>query len=336
MICKRSVLVLPFFVLWAVSSAHAVDGPFVGVDLGASVPTNRNYRAHVQEGATGNPYAGYMFNDYLGVQGQIHFTFQEPDNDRQGKGVPNENQITTLFGATIGPRLSLPLGELVELYGTAQGGVFTGLSGRLNHTAPGFSVGGGIDFNVTPQVAIGLFGRWNRAYMSPRPTSLPQNVAADQGPADARWATFGVGLKYAFNGPAEAPPPPPPPAPVAKAPPPPPPVKKKIVLRSVHFDFDKSAIRPDAVPILNEAAETLRGEGGVAVIVEGHTDSVGTDAYNQKLSHRRADAVRQYLVKHGIAANRITTEGLGESRPVASNDTPDGRAQNRRVELHVE
>ena len=334
MICKRSVLVLPFFVLWAVSSAHAVDGPFVGVDLGASVPTNRNYRAHVQEGATGNPYAGYMFNDYLGVQGQIHFTFQEPDNDRQG--FPKENQITTLFGATIGPRLSLPLGELVELYGTAQGGVFTGLSGRLNHTAPGFSVGGGVDFNVTPQVAIGLFGRWNRAYMSPHPTSLPQNVAADQGPADARWATFGVGLKYAFNGPAEAPPPPPPPAPVAKAPPPPPPVKKKIVLRSVHFDFDKSAIRPDAVPILNEAAETLKGEGGVAVIVEGHTDSVGTDAYNQKLSHRRADAVRQYLVKHGIAANRVTTEGFGESRPVASNDTADGRAQNRRVELHVE
>ena len=115
-----------------------------------------------------------MFNDYLGVQGQIHFTLQEPDNDRQGKGVPNENQITTLFGATIGPRLSLPLGELVELYGTAQGGVFTGLSGRLNHTAPGFSVGGGVDFNVTPQVAIGLFGRWNRAYMSPHPTSLPR------------------------------------------------------------------------------------------------------------------------------------------------------------------
>ncbi len=334
MICKRSVLVLPFFILWAVASAHAVDGPFVGVDLGASVPTNRNYRAHVQEGATGNPYGGYMFNDYLGVQGQIHFTFQEPDNDRQG--FPKENQITTLFGATIGPRLSLPLGDLVELYGTAQGGVFTGLSGRLNHTAPGFSVGGGVDFNVTPQVAIGLFGRWNRAYMSPRPTSLPQNVLADQGPADARWATFGVGLKYAFNGPAEAPPPPPPPAPVAKAPPPPPPVKKKIVLRSVHFDFDKSAIRPDAVPILNEAAETLKGEGGVAVIVEGHTDSVGTDAYNQKLSHRRADAVRQYLVKHGIAANRVTTEGFGESRPVASNDTADGRAQNRRVELHVE
>ena len=95
-------------------------------------------------------------------------------------------------------------------------------------------------------------------------------------------------------------------------------------------------VHADAVPVLNEAAETLKAEGSIAVIVEGHTDSVGTDAYNQKLSHRRADAVRQYLVKHGIPANRVTTEGFGESRPVASNDTADGRAQNRRVELRVD
>lgn len=332
MMRKRSVLVFPLFVLWAVASAHAVDGPFVGIDLGASLPTNGNYQAHVQEGGTANPYLGYMFNDYLGMQGQLHLTFQGPDNDH--RGFAHENRTTTLLGGTIGPRLSLPLGEFVELYGTGQGGVFTGLSGRLNHTAPGFSVGGGIDFNLTPQVALGLFGRWNRAYMSPRPTFLVGQVADEQGPADARWATFGVGLKYAFNGPVAAPrPAPPPPPPVAQAPPP---AKKKIVLRSVHFDFDKSTIRPDAVPVLNEAAETLKAEGGVAVIVEGHTDSVGTAAYNQKLSRRRADAVRQYLVKHGIPANRITAEGFGESRPVASNDTEDGRAQNRRVELRVD
>ena len=335
MMCKRSVLVCSLFVLWAVSSAHAVDGPFVGIDLGASVPTNGNYRGHVQEGGTANPYLGYMFNDYLGMQGQLHFTFQSPDNDH--RGFAHENRTTTLLGGTIGPRLSLPLGEFVELYGTGQGGVFTGLSGRLNHTAPGFSVGGGIDFNVTPQFAIGLFGRWNRAYMSPRPKDLgPTQVSDERLGEDARWATFGVGLKYAFNGPVAAPAPPPPP-PVAQAPAPPPaPVKKKIVLRSVRFDFDKSTIRPDAAPVLNEAVATLKAEGGIAVIVEGHTDSVGTDASNQKLSHRRADAVRQYLVKHGIPANRITAEGFGESRPVASNDTADGRAQNRRVELRVE
>src|ERR1019366_9456736 len=219
--CKRSVLLFPLFVLWAVSSAHAVDGPFAGIDLGASLPTNGNYRAHVQEGATANPYAGYMFNNYLGLQGQIHATFQSPDNDH--RGFAHENQTTTLLGATVGPRLVLPLGNLVELYGTGQGGVFTGLSGRLNHTAPGFSVGGGIDFNLTPQIALGLFGRWNRAYMSPRPKDLgPAQVSNERFGADARWATFGVGLKYAFNGPAVAPPPAPPAPPqVAQAPAPP-------------------------------------------------------------------------------------------------------------------
>jgi len=335
MVCKRAVLVFSL-ILWAVSSAGAVDGPFVGVDLGYSRPTNDNYRAHVQDGATVNPYAGYMFNEYLGLQGQLHTTFQEPDNDH--RGFANENQTTTLFGGTIGPRVSLPMGEFVELYGTAQGGVFTGLSGRLNHTAPGFSIGGGIDFNVTPQFAVGVFGRWNRAYMAPRPKDLGPTQASDQRfGEDARWMTVGLGLKYAFNGPEVAPPPaPPPPPPVAQAPPPAPVVKQKIVLRAVHFDFDKAVIRPDAVPVLDEAVEVLKAQGGVAVIVEGHTDSVGSEAYNKKLSLRRADSVRRYLVKHGIPADRVTTEGFGESRPVASNDTADGRAQNRRVELRVE
>ncbi len=339
-ICKRLVVVFPLLLLSGLSSAGAADGPFVGIDLGYSRPTNDNYRAHVQGGGTANPYAGYMFNDYLGLQGQIHTTFQSPDNDH--RGFAHENQTTTLLGGTFGPRLTLPLGEFVELYGTGQGGVFTGLSGRLNHTAPGFSVGGGIDFNVTPQFAVGVFGRWNRAYMSPRPTNLNAGCGAGCERSaqplgeDARWMTVGLGLKYAFNGPEAAPPPAPaPPPPVAQAPPPPV-VKKKIVLRDVHFDFDKSNIRPDAVPVLDEAVEVLKAQGGVAVIVEGHTDSVGRDAYNQKLSLRRADSVRQYLVKHGIPSNRITTEGFGESRPVASNDTADGRAQNRRVELRVE
>ena len=108
------------------------------------------------------------------------------------------------------------------------------------------------------------------------------------------------------------------------------------MLRSVHFDFDKSNIRPDAVPVLDEAVRILKEQGSVNVVVEGHTDGIGTEAYNLKLSRRRADAVRKYLVSHGIADRRIKTEGYGKSRPVASNDTEDGRAQNRRVELHVD
>ena len=144
--------------------------------------------------------------------------------------------------------------------------------------------------------------------------------------------TFGLQLAYNFTAGAEAPPPPPL---VAQAAPPPPPAKKKIVLRSVHFDFDKATLKADAKPILDEAIQVLKQEGSVDIVVEGHTDSVGTDQYNLGLSRRRGETVRTYLVDHGIARSRITAEGMGESKPVASNDTADGRAQNRRVELHV-
>jgi len=145
--------------------------------------------------------------------------------------------------------------------------------------------------------------------------------------------TFGLQLTYNFTQGAESPPPPV--AQAAPPPPPAPPAKKKIVLRSVHFDFDKATLKAEAKPILDEAIQVLKQEGGVDIVVEGHTDSVGTEQYNLGLSRRRADTVRRYLIDHGIAASRITAEGLGESKPVASNDTADGRAQNRRVELHV-
>jgi OmpA-OmpF porin, OOP family len=123
--------------------------------------------------------------------------------------------------------------------------------------------------------------------------------------------------------------PPPSPAPA------PPPVQKKIVLRGVNFDFDKSNIRADAAPILKEAASILKDNPNVKITVEGHTDSKGTDDYNLKLSMRRAAAVKAYLVQEGVADARLSTRGLGESQPVASNETDDGRAQNRRVELKV-
>ncbi len=332
--------------LVAAPAARAAEpGPFIGLDLGVSEPQNSEYRAHVKTGATASPFAGYMFDKYLGMEGQLHFTFQQPDNDgrrsggvygRQGN-INNENQTTTLLGGTIGPRLNIPLAEAMDLYLTAQGGGYKGLGGRLNQWAPGFSVGGGVDFNLSRTMAIGLFGRWNRAYMSAHPTTLVNQQPDEQGPSDIRWVTAGISLKYTFAQAEEvAPPPPPPPPPAPVAAPPPPPVKKKIVLRAVHFDFDKAVIRPDAVPVLDEAVNTLKEDGAVAVIVAGHTDSIGSDKYNMKLSLRRANAVRDYLVKHGIPANRIRTEGFGESKPVASNKTADGRAQNRRVELHVD
>jgi outer membrane protein OmpA-like peptidoglycan-associated protein len=354
---QRSLLTLALLAVmvvaptaWAQQRYTVSEGyPFLGVDLGVAEPTNDNFRAHVQTGASGSPFGGYMFNDWLGVQSNLYFNFFSPDNDhfnglctnlgcqvpksQGGVGrVNHENGYTTMFGLTVGPRLEIPLNDLVGLYTTAQGGGFKAMGGRLNQWAPGFSVGGGLDVNLTENLSVGLFGRWNRAYMSPHPTILIGQNPDENGPSDAQWASAGVSMKWSFKKVA-APPPPPPPPPVAQAPPPP--MKEKIVLRAVHFDFDKANIRPDARPILDEAARILKERGDVHVIVAGHTDSKGSDAYNMKLSNRRAEAVKRYLTDHGIAASRITSEGFGEREPVASNDTAEGRAQNRRVELHV-
>ncbi len=145
-------------------------------------------------------------------------------------------------------------------------------------------------------------------------------------------AVVGGGLGYVICAALQeepAPPPPPPKAaPVA-------PVKEKIVLRGVNFDFDKANIRKDAQVILDEAASILQKNSDVMVSVEGHTDAVGADAYNQKLSERRATSVKTYLTGKGVSASRLATRGFGEAKPVSSNQTKDGRAMNRRVELLV-
>lgn len=127
---------------------------------------------------------------------------------------------------------------------------------------------------------------------------------------------------------------------VAAPPPPPPaatpaPVQKKIVLRGVNFDFNKANVREDATAVLKEAATVLKDNATLKVSVEGHTDSKGSDDYNLKLSMQRAAAVKAFLVKEGVVESRLSTRGLGEAQPVASNETEDGRAQNRRVELKV-
>ena len=107
------------------------------------------------------------------------------------------------------------------------------------------------------------------------------------------------------------------------------------MLRGVNFDFDKSSIRPDAAVILDEAASMLSEHPSASVNIAGYTDSIGTDAYNQGLSERRAKSVKDYLVKKGVDGSRLTATGYGETNPIASNATKDGRALNRRVELNL-
>lgn len=101
------------------------------------------------------------------------------------------------------------------------------------------------------------------------------------------------------------------------------------------FDFDKTVVKPEGKSKLDGLIGQIKGIALEVVIAVGHTDSVGTDKYNNKLSQRRADAVKAYLVSKGIEPNRIYTEGKGEKQPVADNKTSEGRAKNRRVEIEV-
>ncbi|MEQ8798850.1 MAG: OmpA family protein [Salinisphaeraceae bacterium] len=108
-----------------------------------------------------------------------------------------------------------------------------------------------------------------------------------------------------------------------------------IVLKGVTFEFNSDRLTADAENRLDNVVNALMTAEDIDVRVEGHTDNIGSDAYNQELSQDRADSVKRYLVEHGIEPGRMTTEGFGESKPVASNETDAGRAENRRVELHV-
>jgi len=101
------------------------------------------------------------------------------------------------------------------------------------------------------------------------------------------------------------------------------------------FDFDKSVLKPEGKAKLDDLADKVKGINLEVIVAVGHTDSIGSVAYNQRLSVRRAQAVKAYLVSKGIEPSRVYTEGKGKSQPVASNKTAEGRAQNRRVEIEV-
>jgi OOP family OmpA-OmpF porin len=163
------------------------------------------------------------------------------------------------------------------------------------------------DSNWTPATAaVGCDG----AIVAPKPTPV---VAPAPAPAPV----------------VVAPAPAPAPAPVVVAP------AKVTYAADAFFDFDKSVLKPEGKAKLDDLAAKVKDINLEVVIAVGHTDATGPDGYNQKLSVRRSEAVKAYLVSKGIEKNRIYTEGKGEAQPVADNKTREGRAKNRRVEVEV-
>jgi OmpA-OmpF porin, OOP family len=185
-----------------------------------------------------------------------------------------------------------------------------------------------------------------------------QNVALiPNNPGDV---VFGVGLQLSFGNPTRpapviaAAPPPPEPAPVprevpAEAPPPEPChapagfqvdancriIEQTVVVRAIDFEFNSTQLTAPAQHTLDEVAAALLTQPELKVEVQGHTDSIGTDAYNLGLSQRRAAAVKEYLIGKGLNASALTAQGYGKAKPIASNNTAEGRAQNRRVAFEV-
>ena len=152
---------------------------------------------------------------------------------------------------------------------------------------------------------------------------------------------FGLCWRTGYYTPADAVPgcdaPLAPPAPVAPPAPPKPVVtsEKVTFAADAFFDFDKATLKPEAKVKLDDMSSKLQGVNLEVIVAVGHTDSVGADAYNQKLSVKRADAVKAYLISRGIDEKRVFSQGKGESQPVADNKSKEGRAKNRRVEIEV-
>jgi outer membrane protein OmpA-like peptidoglycan-associated protein len=181
------------------------------------------------------------------------------------------------------------------------------------------------------------------------PLSSLALVAAGCGAADDKrvckpilsWAS----PAYACAVIAEPPPPPPPePEPVVEPEPEPEPEPERVVVREesiditevVQFETGSARLLPESEQLLDEVADAIKRHPEIRKIqVEGHTDSVGGDRYNMRLSNQRATSVRTYLIRQGVEGRRLVAKGFGLTRPIADNDTEDGRFRNRRVEFNI-
>jgi len=207
---------------------------------------------------------------------------------------------------------------------------------RTNEKGVGIHVGLGMEYKFSE--ALALRAEYER-------------LRADDGiRSKANLDLASLGLVYKLGRPVAAPvvytPPPaepvvevapaPMPAPTPAPAPAPVPTSEKVSFAAeALFDFNKSNVKPEGKAALDDLLNKLQGMNTEVMVTVGHTDSVGSDAYNQKLSMRRAEAVKAYIVSKGVDASRVYTEGKGESQPVADNNTAAGRAKNRRVTVEV-
>jgi len=340
--------------LGGVSVAHAQDASswYLAPRIGVVVPdssrtTKTSGYVGIGAGVWVNPNFSVDFE--YGIN-NASFKDSSPRQGRQWESVQLDVAGRWYFGELGSGWRPYLMGAVGALRHQAFSGSLSGVNG--GGWDPMVAAGVGLQYNMSDRVAFRgeVAARYDRDN-----NSLNSDVAAAQGFHHSTGFTDGlvtVGLIYNFG--EKAPPPAPPPA--APPPPPPPPPREEpkappavsIDLRGVEFKFDhprpNEALVPslkaptaDSVQILDEAVDTLKRYPNVRVEVDGYTDSIGTEAYNQKLSERRAKGVYDYLTSHGVEAGRLDgPKGFGETNPIDTNKTSAGRQRNRRVELKVE
>jgi len=336
----------------AIRTAQAQDfgSWYVAPRLGAVVPdSNRTTKVSgfggIGVGVWVNPNFAVDFE--YGIN-NADFKNSSPRNTHQWESVQLDVAARYFFGDIGAGWRPYVVGALGALRHKAYSGSLLSAQGFSDSGGwdPMALLGVGLQYNLSDRLAFrgevaARYDHDNNSLNSPLAQSY--GFKRESGFTDA---LVTVGLTYSFGGAPAAPPPPPPappPPPPPAAPPPPPPAV--IDLKGVEFKFDHPRPGEKLVPslkaptaasvqILDEAVDTLKRNPDVRVEVDGHTDSKGTDAYNQKLSERRAKGVYDYLIAHGVPESQITGEkGFGESQPIDTNDTAEGRQRNRRVEL---
>ncbi len=328
--CTMSVVLATALLGAAVAQAGEFDGGYVGAKIGVNRTdmTAVSRQSPVATGLEGG-YNWNMDNLLLGVDG-----FLDINGKKTHTGVAPApaavNYGSHVYGLDL--KLGLPSGnwmpyaKLGYAHVAGRGDAYASVIGDS-----GAHLGLGVEYKFAPDWS--LAGEWTNNSGKSGVTKLNNN-------------NLTLGINYHFGKTAVAP------APVTIAPvvmeeeskpaPAPEPVpetwktlieNKPVCIEGAEFEFDSAKLRRGEIMKLDEVAGFAEKHGDAQLEADGHTCSIGTEAYNQVLSERRAESVKAYLVKKGVAADRITTVGYGESKPVADNKTREGRELNRRVEV---
>lgn len=323
-------------------SRATIDEPRLRASLAANGETVTGFSKDQRD--TGYKlFVGRQLNQYVAVEaGYFDLGKFDFKSSTSGNGVLNGQ--AGFRGVNLDLLGQLPLSQRLSLLGrvgmhyTKTNTEFSGnrLLGSTNTHASerklNAKLGLGLEYKFSE--ALALRGEVERYRLN--------DAVGNRGDADL----YSVSLVYKLGRPASATPAYQPapevapvvamPAPVIVAAPAPTPVAEKVSFASeALFDFDQSTLKPQGKAALDQLLGQLTGMDLEVIVTVGHTDAVGSDAYNQKLSQRRAEAVKAYLVTQGVETNRVYTEGKGETQPVADNTTTAGRAKNRRVTVEV-